>query len=617
MTTTFRAGLALVLLAGFYVLALGMVGALGWLTYLAAVHGTGGAAAKLGWLTAALAFALGVAVWRTLRAPAEQSTDDVTLSREQAPELWATVDELAAVAGTRSPDRLVLDADLNASVSEEARLLGLVGGPRTLTLGVPLLQGLDVSELRAVLGHELGHYSERHTRLGALTYRGRAAVANTVAALDGKASGWVLRQYAKLYVLASQAVNRRQELEADAIAVQVAGRDAAQRAIRRIDALGPAYQFYIGSYATIGWEDGLAPTAKDILSGFPKLVAARAEEIATLSDDDTDRSSVWDSHPSTRRRVESMGRLPQVAVDVDPRPATDLVPGLDDLAPRVAEASIRFGDRERLGWEELVERSVAAAGQREADRVYRGVARVTGRPGAGLTDLLDAVETGRLDELSADLIGNAPAEQRRQLWESWAWEILSSAAVRSGAARWAMSWSGPAALVGADGEPLGLRALVPLVLDPAGVAEARERLAALGVDLASAGPVETTASAAGAEIMGGVANVLVDGSHHDVILLDTGLVLARAPKKTDDGKRRLVELASSGTVTELAARHTFLAYEEIRVATVRRPIPIHAELALHDGRTITLKGKWSSDTLTDDSLEHLAGRVLAYGPAQA
>ena len=87
-----------------------------------------------------------------------------------AAELWALVTQLSDVVGTRGPEQIRLVADVNAAVSEDSRFLGLFGGPRRMYLGVPLLQGLSVSQLRAVLAHEFGHYSSAHTRP---RYRGR------------------------------------------------------------------------------------------------------------------------------------------------------------------------------------------------------------------------------------------------------------------------------------------------------------------------------------------------------------------------------------------------------------------------------------------------------------
>ena len=79
-----------------------------------------------------------------------------TLTPADAPALWEAVRERPAEAGTRAPDDIRLLPDVNAAVSEDTRLLGR-GGTGHLYLGVPLLQTLDVGQLRSVLAHELGH----------------------------------------------------------------------------------------------------------------------------------------------------------------------------------------------------------------------------------------------------------------------------------------------------------------------------------------------------------------------------------------------------------------------------------------------------------------------------
>ncbi|MCE7011581.1 M48 family metallopeptidase [Kibdelosporangium philippinense] len=93
------------------------------------------------------------------------------MTRTSQPELWRVVDELAATARTRTPDEIVIVAHANAMVWEDTRLLGLRQGFRHLAIGLPLVAGMSVNELRAVIGHELGHFSHGHTKMAALTYR--------------------------------------------------------------------------------------------------------------------------------------------------------------------------------------------------------------------------------------------------------------------------------------------------------------------------------------------------------------------------------------------------------------------------------------------------------------
>ncbi|MFD0381717.1 M48 family metallopeptidase [Streptomyces stramineus] len=211
------------------------------------------------------------------------------------PELWAAVRSLAERSGTRPPDEILLTGEVNAAVSEDARLLGLLPGRRRLYLGVPLLTGLNEPQLHSVIAHELGHYGNADTRLAGITRRGRDCVLRTVAAFQEqerkrigkeasrqeKADAKRLRKgkqargvdtgrtglryrlmakpfqaYALFYLRASSGVGR-QELAADRMAVRVAGRDATASALREIAALDAAHDFYQSRYALLGVEAGL------------------------------------------------------------------------------------------------------------------------------------------------------------------------------------------------------------------------------------------------------------------------------------------------------------------------------------------------------------------------
>ncbi|MET8170933.1 M48 family metallopeptidase [Streptomyces clavifer] len=85
------------------------------------------------------------------------------LYRADAPALYGLIDEIARVAGTRSVDVIAVDADVNASVTSCG-----VRGRRLLTLGLPLWEILEPRQRIALLGHELGHYSNGDTRRGAV-----------------------------------------------------------------------------------------------------------------------------------------------------------------------------------------------------------------------------------------------------------------------------------------------------------------------------------------------------------------------------------------------------------------------------------------------------------------
>ncbi|WP_221347794.1 M48 family metallopeptidase [Streptomyces beigongshangae] len=118
------------------------------------VTGWGGAGVVLGVFLAVLAW--------TLRPRFSELPDDrPLLGRADAPALFGLIDEVAAVVGTRGVDTVAVSAELNASVTTYG-----IRGRRLLTLGLPLWEILTPQERIAVLGHELGHYSNGDTRHG-------------------------------------------------------------------------------------------------------------------------------------------------------------------------------------------------------------------------------------------------------------------------------------------------------------------------------------------------------------------------------------------------------------------------------------------------------------------
>ncbi|MFF4790742.1 M48 family metallopeptidase [Streptomyces sp. NPDC001276] len=102
-----------------------------------------------------------VAAWVLRPRPPGLPEDALVLHRTDAPELYALVDQVAQVVGTRGADLIAVDAEINASVMSYG-----LHGRRLLTLGVPLWETLTPQQRIALLGHELGHYSNGDTRHG-------------------------------------------------------------------------------------------------------------------------------------------------------------------------------------------------------------------------------------------------------------------------------------------------------------------------------------------------------------------------------------------------------------------------------------------------------------------
>ena len=484
MITTLRAAVAVALLAGFYVLVAVITAVTVAADFLLVRYGHSGGAKAAGVATIAVIAMLRGALL-VGRRPADPEPG-VEISAADEPALWHAVAALARQARTRVPDEIRLVADVNAAVSEETRMLGLIAGRRRLYVGVPLLLSLTVDELRAVLCHELGHYSGAHTRLGGITYRGRISLNRTIAHLQGHAAvRSVFSLYAALFFRVSFAVSRRQELEADATAVAVAGRRAMAEALRKSRTSAAAWKFYVDSYCPLIPLAGARPP--DLFAGYYALLRepGRQRMFARMLSVPEKRTPL-DSHPSMADRLTAIERLPDPALRPDTRPALRLLAS-PDRAARATQSTMLTPEAQRLperDWPEIAGRALYAGTHSQAIAdVFAAAGRLAGTARPTAATVLRVLEAGGGRDLGGWL---------RDL--KWAGDDAGAVAARvtaralegllieAGLAWYEFSWSADPQLFARDGAPVDLTmAVLTAVTDPRRASSLAERLLRLGL----------------------------------------------------------------------------------------------------------------------------------------
>ncbi|GAA3213454.1 M48 family metallopeptidase [Nonomuraea helvata] len=404
----------------------------------------------------------------------------VPVGREHEPVLWQTVEELAQRVRTAPPDEIRLVAEVNAAVSEDTRWLGMKATRRRMFVGLPLLQTLTVDEMRAVLGHELGHYSGAHTRLGAPVYRGRVSLIATIQGLRNQPFFQRLfTWYAKLYFRVSQAVSRKQELEADQFAVAISGRQAMAGALRKIHATATGWNLYVNDYLSLTGAGGTRPSS--VFGGFHALMSDpdRQAEIAKLGAE-PEEVSPYDSHPSLAERLAAIEHLPEPPHVPDPRSALTLLHDANVAVQAVEQAmwtpEALTGLRP-VAWEELVAHGMYAGRNADAlrDLAVAGQ-RVMGAARPYLDAAFEAIARGRQADLEAVLreLGWNPSDT---LLAGVLGQALEAVLIQLGQAKWTLSWSGPARLLYDDGEEVALSEYAAQVAtDPAAVPGLRQWL---------------------------------------------------------------------------------------------------------------------------------------------
>lgn len=229
-----------------------------------------------------------------------------SLEPTQAPTLWQQVRSAAERLGTEPPDHILVGMDHSFYVTE----LDVIhqGGRttgRTLYLSLPLMQQLSPDEVRAIIGHELGHFRGADTRLTREFYPLRWKANATLHALAG--AGWMgwtsvhaLLFFQGSFARSEQAMSRSRELLADRVAADLTSPGVMASALIRVHVFTEAFFRRLGR------------------TSDPNPFAARLTEFvrSELSPDEAFWKKLFsqtaahplDSHPTLRVRLEALGQ---------------------------------------------------------------------------------------------------------------------------------------------------------------------------------------------------------------------------------------------------------------------------------------------------------------------
>lgn len=170
------------------------------------------------------------------------------LSEAEAPELWRVVRNAAQRLQTEPPDHILVGMQTNFYVTELAvkHDSGRAEG-RTLYLSYPVLKLLSPDEITAIIGHELGHFMGRDTRMTREFYPLKHKIHGTMFTLAQ--SGWAARPSFELlnFFVGSfeetvQNASRQRELLADQVGATLTSPQTQARALVRYHIVLEAFE---------------------------------------------------------------------------------------------------------------------------------------------------------------------------------------------------------------------------------------------------------------------------------------------------------------------------------------------------------------------------------------
>ncbi|MBY0476622.1 MAG: M48 family metalloprotease [Chitinophagaceae bacterium] len=103
----------------------------------------------------------------------------LTVSEGDQPELFAFIRQLTEDTQTHFPKKIVLSPEVNASVFYNDSFWSMFFPvKKNLMIGLGLVNTVTLSEFKAVMAHEFGHFSQRSMKLGSFVYNVNKAVYN-------------------------------------------------------------------------------------------------------------------------------------------------------------------------------------------------------------------------------------------------------------------------------------------------------------------------------------------------------------------------------------------------------------------------------------------------------
>lgn len=309
--------------------------------------------------------------------------DAVEIKRDEQPKLFEFLQRLADDAGAPRAHRVFVSGRVNAAVFYDLSLLNLVvPSKKNLEIGLALVNGLTLGELKAVLAHEFGHFAQRSMAVGRWVYVAQQIAGQIIArrdALDKFLNGlsrfdlrvawigwvlwlvvWSLRSLTetafRVVLIAQRALSREMEFQADLVAVSLTGSDALIHALHKIGAAEYAWDRAVNFAAgeaqagrlvrdVLTLQTDITQRMRDLL-GDPTYgtVAAvpreRPETHRIFKQQLAQAPRMWSTHPSNNEREENAKRT-YVPASIDERSAWEVFENATALRERISAALFR------------------------------------------------------------------------------------------------------------------------------------------------------------------------------------------------------------------------------------------------------------------------------------
>jgi Zn-dependent protease with chaperone function len=335
--------------------------------------------AKPMWLTLLIGaglVAMGILViiflFRFITVKYKTDTSGLTeITREDQPDIFAALDEIVQKVDTNFPGRVYLSQDVNASVFYDSSFWSMfLPVKKNLVIGMGLVNAVSIDELKAILAHEFGHFSQRSMKVGSYVYHVNKVLFNllsdnssynnlveTIARLHGVIAifvnasmkiiagiRWILIKMYNYININYMALSREMEFHADEVAARAIGSKPLMTSLLRINLADQAYnsviEYYNNRIVDAVVARNIYPQQEQVMhfiakenkipfqNGFPVI---EEEYLSQYNKSKLVLTNQWASHPSIQDRVARLEELNIAQMVSNGQPAVNLFKGYATL----------------------------------------------------------------------------------------------------------------------------------------------------------------------------------------------------------------------------------------------------------------------------------------------
>lgn len=269
--------------------------------------------------------------------------------RDKYPELFDLIEEIVEEAKTKFPKKIYLSRDVNAGVFYNSSFWSMFFPIRkNLQIGLGLVNTVTEQELKAIIAHEFGHFSQRSMSVGSYVYNVNEVIFNMLYDNDSfdqtiqawaNISGyfsifviiavkiihgiqWILQKMYGVVNIRYMALSREMEFYADEVAANIAGSQPLIDSLLRLELSQLAYSSTMNFYENKSENNIISKNIyKDQLSTLEALAKENKiplknglPSVSAFDINKHNRSKIkiedrWASHPSTEERVTALRKL--------------------------------------------------------------------------------------------------------------------------------------------------------------------------------------------------------------------------------------------------------------------------------------------------------------------